>query len=222
MGPTAQKPEKVAAAAREALEELGELVDECRRFRLSLHGAASAAMAAEVHLGSGDAEAADGPLRLAVELYHDGGAPWSAATAELNLSQLARSRGDLAAAERYGRAAVEHNLDPELRVLDACWDEDEWKPVIAQAARAYGSSLMAVDDPRRAAQLLLSTAERVSDWPNQVPHAMMAGDAATALERAGRYVEAAAAFRRAADRRGLAGDHRRDQRPATARRRGAR
>ncbi len=263
-------PATAAAAARDALEELGELVDECRRFRLSLHGAASAAMAAEVHLGCGDAEAAEEPLRLAVSLYHDGGAPWSAATAELNLSQLARSRGDLAAAERYARAAVEHNLDlelrgpaammlaeaiwmqdgregeavapalaaaaafshrdgashdearaqlraaealavvgrhdeavalfePALRVLEDCWDEDEWKPVIAQAARAYGNSLMAVDDPRRAAELLLSTAERVRDWPNQVPHAMLAGDAATALERAGRYREAAAAFQRAAD-----------------------
>ncbi len=65
--PSTQKPEKVAAAARDALEELGELVDECRRFRLSLHGAASAAMAAEVHLGSGDADAAEEPLRQAVE-----------------------------------------------------------------------------------------------------------------------------------------------------------
>ena len=268
--PQAALAERVAAAARDALEELGELVDECRRFRLSLHGAASAAMAAEVRLGSGEPEAAEEPLLLAVSQYHDGGAPWSAATAELNLSQLARSRGELAAAERYARAAVEHNLDPELRgpaammlaeaiwlqdgregeavapalaaaaafahregaahdearaqlraaealavvgrhdeavalfepalrVLDACWDEGEWKPVIAQAARAYGNSLMAVDDPRRAAELLLSTAERVRDWPNQVPHAMLAGDAATALERASRYRDAAAAFQRAAD-----------------------
>lgn len=269
---SAQRPETVAvtAAAGDALEELSELIDECRRFRLSLHGAAVAGMAAEVRLGCGEAAAAEEPLRLAVQLYHDGGAPWSAATAELNLSQLARSRGELDAAERWARAAVEHNLDPELRGpaammlaeaiwlqdgreaeavapalaaaaafahrdgaahdearaqaraaealavvgrheeavtlfepalrrLDAQWDEDEWKPVIAQAARSYGNSLMAVDDPHRAAEVLLSTADRVSDWPNQVPHAMMAGDAATALERAGRYRDAAAAFQRAAD-----------------------
>jgi tetratricopeptide (TPR) repeat protein len=266
----ASSPERGEREAREALGELGELVEECRRFGVSLHGAAAAGMAAEIHLGRGEEERAEERLRQAVELYVEGGAPWSATSAELNLSQIARSRGDLAGSEQYARSAVEHNLDPELRgpaamllaeaiwlqdgregeavapalaaaaafarqpdgaddearaqlraaealatvrrdeeavalfepalrVLDARWDEDDWKPVIAQAARAYGNSLMAVGDPRRAAELLLGTAERVKDWPNQVPHAMMAADAATALERAGRHAEAAAAFQRAAD-----------------------
>jgi len=264
-------------AAREAIEELAELVEECRRFRVSLHGAAAAGMAAEIHLGRDDEAAAGASLRLAVELYLAGGAPWSATPAELNLSQIARTGGDLAAAERYARSAVEHNLDPELRgpaammlaeaiwlqdgreaeavapalaaaaafarqdggaddearaqvraaealamvgrddeavalfepalrVLDVHWAEDDWKPLIAQAARTYGNCLMAVGDPRRAAELLLGTAERVKDWPNQVPHAMMAADAATALERAGRSAEAAAAFQRAAQLWGTVGE----------------
>src|SRR5258708_40011324 len=58
---------------------------------------------------------------------------------------------------------------------------------------------MVVGDRRGAAELLLSTADRVSDWPNQVPHAMAAADAANALEQAGRFADAAAAFQRAAE-----------------------
>jgi len=262
--------ETMIAAAHEALGELNELIEECRRFASSLHGAAAAGMAAEVHLGCGETDAAERNLRLSVQLYLEGGAPWSAASAELNLSQIARSRGDLAASEQYARAAVEHNLDadlrgpaamllaeaiwlqdgreaeavapalaaaaafgrqqdgaadearaqlraaealavsgrdaeaaalfePALRVLDSRWGEEEWKPVIAQAARTYGNCLMAVGEPRAAAELLLNTAERVKDWPNQVPHAMIAADAAAALERAGRPADAAAAFERAAE-----------------------
>lgn len=265
-----QKPAIVAAAAREALDELVEVIEECRRFELSLHGAAAAAMAADVHLGCGEVEAAEERFRQAVELYLDGGAPWSTTTAELNLGRLERARGDFAAAERYARAAVEHNVDPALRgpaammlaeaiwfqggrageavapalaaaaafarqegaaadearaqlraaealaadgrhdeaaalfepalrTLEARWDEDEWKWLIAQAVRAYGSSLMASGDPRRAAELLLDSAERVKDWPNQIPHATMAADAAAALQRSGRPRDAAAAFQRAAD-----------------------
>src|SRR5882757_8855239 len=95
-----------AVAARAALDELRELIEECRRFEVSLHGAAAAGMAAEVHLGRGSTDAAEESLRLSVNLYLEGGAPWSASSAELNLSQIARSRGDLAAAERYARAAV--------------------------------------------------------------------------------------------------------------------
>ena len=259
----------LATAARDALAELHELVEECRSFGGSLYGAAAAGMAAHVRLGSGETTAAEQSLRRSVELYHEGGAPWCATAAELNLSRIARARGDLVAAERYARSAVEHNLDPALRgtaamlladaiwlqdgreaqavapalaaaaafarredgaddearaqlraaealtvagrpdeaialfepalkVVDARWDQDEWKPVIAQAARAYGNSLIASGDPRRAAELLLSTADRVKNWPNQVPHAMIAADAATALERAGRHADAAAAFQRAA------------------------
>ena len=258
-----------AAAARDALAELQELTEECQRFEVALYGAAAAAMAAHVRLGSGETKAAEQSLRLSVELYHEGGAPWCATAAELNLGRIARARGDLPTAERYARAAVEHNLDPALRgaaamllaeaiwlqdgreaeavapalaaaaafarregaadeearaqllaaealaaagrpeeaialfepalkVADAHWDRDEWKPVIAQAARAYGNSLIAAGDPRRAAELLLSTADRVKDWPNQIPHAMLAADAATALERAGRHADAVTAFERAA------------------------
>ncbi|MGH3417716.1 MAG: hypothetical protein ACRDSS_14695, partial [Actinocrinis sp.] len=90
-------------------------------------------------------------------------------------------------------------FEPALRVLEGLWDQDEWAPVVAQASRAYGNSLMAIGDPRRGAAVLLATAERIKDWPNQLPHAMTAADAATALERAGRGQDAAAAFERAAD-----------------------
>ncbi|HEU5355658.1 MAG TPA: hypothetical protein VFU65_14400 [Actinocrinis sp.] len=271
--PTSPDPDKgreaLAAAARDALAELRELTEECSRFAVALYGAAASGMAAHVRLGSGETESAEQSLRLSAELYHEGGAPWCATAAELNLGRIARTRGDLAAAERYARAAVEHNLDaslrgsaamllaeaiwlqdgreaeavapalaaaaafarqegrgdeetraqllaaealsvagrpeeaialfePALKTAQAHWDRDEWKPVIAQAARAYGNSLMAAGDPRRAAELLLSTADRVKSWPNQVPHAMLAADAATALERAGRLTDAAAAFERAA------------------------
>lgn len=271
--PPSPDPDKdrdaLAAAARDALAELHELTEECRRFEVALYGAAAAGMAAHVRLGSGETEAAEHSLRLSSELYHEGGAPWCATAAELNLGRIARARGEFLTAERYARAAVEHNLDtalrgsaamllaeaiwlqdgreaeavapalaaaaafarqegrgddetrahllaaealsvagrpeeaialfePALKNAEARWDQDEWKPVIAQAARAYGNSLMAAGDPRRAAELLLSTADRVKAWPNQVPHAMLAADAATALERAGRHTDAAAAFERAA------------------------
>ncbi len=89
-------------------------------------------------------------------------------------------------------------FEPALHALDALWGDEEWMPLIAQASRAYGNSLVAVGDPRRAAEVLLATAERVKDWPNQMPHAMIAADAATALERADRKLDAAAAFERAA------------------------
>ncbi|HEU5425960.1 MAG TPA: hypothetical protein VFU74_03765 [Actinocrinis sp.] len=272
--PPSPEPDKdraaaLAAAARDALAELHELAEECRRFEVALYGAAAAGMTAQVRLGGGEAEAAEQSLRRSTELYHEGGAPWCATAAELNLGRIACARGELPAAERYARAAVEHNLDPALRgsaamllaeaiwlqdgreseavapalaaaaafarqdgrgdeetrahllaaealsvagrpeeaialfepalkTAQARWDQDEWKPLIAQAARAYGNSLMAAGDPRRAAELLLSTADRVKAWPNQVPHAMLAADAATALERAGRPADAAAAFERAA------------------------
>ncbi len=138
-----------------------------------------------------EGEAIAPALAAAAAFAHREGGAHDEARAQLRAAEA------LAVIGRHDEAVA--LFEPALRVLDACWDEDEWKPVIAQAARTYGSSLMAVDDPRRAAELLLSTADRVSDWPNQVPHAMMAGDAATALERAGRYRDAAVAFQRAAD-----------------------
>ena len=271
--PPSPEPDKgrdaLAAAARDALAELHELTEECRRFEVALYGAAAAAMTAQVRLAAGEAQSAEQSLRLSTELYHEGGAPWCATAAQLTLGRIARARGEFPAAERYARAAVEHNLDtalrgsaamllaeaiwlqdgreseavapalaaaaafarqegrgdeetrahllaaealsvagrpeeaialfePALKTAQARWEQDEWKPVIAQAARAYGNSLIAAGDPRRAAELLLSMADRVKAWPNQVPHAMLAADAATALERAGRHADAAAAFERAA------------------------
>lgn len=261
--------ERSAAASRDALAELLDLVEECRRLGAWLHGAVAAGMASDLRLAADEADEAEGLLRLAADWYAAGGSPWSAASCELNLSQIARNRGDLLEAERLARLAVEHNLDPYLRgpaammladaiwfqdgregeavapalaaaaafgahedgaedeararlraaealtvvdrheeavglfepalaVLEAHWSEEQWKPVIAQAARAYGNCLLAVGDPRRAAELLLATADRVRDWPNQAPHAMIASDAAAALERAGQSSDAALAFQRAA------------------------
>lgn len=268
---------RATAAAHDALAELGDLVGECRRMGTWLHGAVAAGMASDVHLAADAPDEAENLLRLAVDWYAAGGSPWSAASCELNLSQLARNRGDLAAAERLARSAVEHNLDPYLRgpaammladaiwfqdgregeavapalaaaaafgaveggaqdeararlraaeafavvgrhqeavdlfqpalaVLDGHWAEEQWKPVIVQAARAYGASLLAVGEPRRAAELLLATADRVKDWPNQAPHAMIASDAATALERSGQSADAALAFERAAQIWGRIGE----------------
>ncbi len=268
---------RAAAAARDALAELSDLIGECRRMGTWLHGAVAAGMASDLHLAADAADEAESLLRLAVDWYVSGGSPWSAASCELNLSQLARNRGDLAEAERLARTAVEHNLDPYLRgpaammladaiwfqdgregeavapalaaaaafgaveggtqdeararlraaeayaivgrhqdavdlfepalaVLDSHWSEEQWKPVIAQAARSYGASLLAVGEPRRAAEVLLATADRVKDWPNQAPHAMIASDAATALERAGQAADAALAFERAAQIWGRIGE----------------
>jgi len=261
--------ERTAAASRDALAELLDLVEECRRLDAWLHGAVAAGMASDLRLAADEADEAEGLLRLAADWYAAGGSPWSAASCELNLSQIARNRGDLLEGERLARLAVEHNLDPYLRgpaammladaiwfqdgregeavapalaaaasfgaleggaedeararlraaealtvvgrheeavglfepalaVLEGHWAEEQWKPQIAQAARAYGNCLLAVGDPRRAAELLLATADRVKDWPNQAPHAMIASDAAAALERAGQSSDAALAFQRAA------------------------
>jgi hypothetical protein len=266
--------ERTAAAARDAVAELLDLVEECRRLGAWLHGAVAAGMASDLRLAADEADEAEGLLRLAADWYAAGGSPWSAASCELNLSQIARNRGDLLEAERLARLAVEHNLDPYLRgpaamtladaiwfqdgregeavapalaaaaayggveggaedeararlraaealaligrheeavglfepalaVLEGHWAEEQWKPLIAQAARAYGNSLLAVGEPRRAAELLLATADRVKDWPNQAPHAMIASDAAAALERAGQSSDAALAFQRAAQIWGL-------------------
>ncbi|HEU5333106.1 MAG TPA: hypothetical protein VFU73_10085 [Actinocrinis sp.] len=260
---------RTAAASRDALAELLDLVEECRRLAAWLHGAVAAGMASDLRLAADESDEAEGLLRLAADWYAAGGSPWSAASCELNLSQIARNRGDLPEAERLARLAVEHNLDPYLRgpaammladaiwfqdgregeavapalaaaesfgvleggaedeararlraaealtvvgrheeavglfepalaVLEGHWSEEQWKPLIAQAARAYGNCLLAVGDPRRAAELLLATADRVKDWPNQAPHAMIASDAAAALERAGQSSDAALAFQRAA------------------------
>lgn len=269
--------ERTAAASRDALAELLDLVEESRRLGAWLHGAVAAGMASDLRLAADEPDEAEALLRRAADWYAAGGSPWSAASCELNLSQLARNRGDLLEAERLARLAVEHNLDPYLRgpaammladaiwfqdgregeavapalaaaasfgaleggaedearahlraaealtvvgrheeavglfepalaVLEGHWAEEQWKPLIAQAARAHGNSLLAVGEPRRAAELLLATADRVKDWPNQAPHAMIASDAAAALERAGQSSDAALAFRRAAQIWGRLGE----------------
>jgi tetratricopeptide (TPR) repeat protein len=265
---SAAAQDRFGRAARAALAELRDVFDEAGGYGECLHAAAAAGMAAQVHIGLGDTGAAETSLRHCAELFRRGGAPWCATAAELALSRLALARGEPSAAERHARAAVEHNLEPELRgpaamalaealwlqpgreteaaapalaaaaafsaqqagddearaqlraaeslavagraaeaialfetalpALSRHWEEADWKALLAQAARAHGNCLIAVGEPWRGAELLLETAERVSHWPNQAPHALLAADAAIALEHAGRPDDAVAAFERAA------------------------
>ncbi len=68
---------------------------------------------------------------------------------------------------------------------------------VVQARQLSGWCLLALGEPREAAQALLSGAEIAKAWPNQLAHAALAHDAGAALEAAGMFEEARTAYERA-------------------------
>jgi tetratricopeptide (TPR) repeat protein len=146
-----------------------------------------------VHLRRGGEDGAAAAEALTAAHLFDGFDPDAAIRA--------RRRAALAF-ERDGRPAeAAALLESVLPDLDEQGDPEEIAPVRHQ----YGRCLHALGEHREAARMFISAAGLVRDWPDQVPHASLTHEAGDALEAAGLSRDAEAAYRRAAELWGVAG-----------------
>ncbi|MFD4524272.1 tetratricopeptide repeat protein [Streptomyces sp. NPDC058470] len=101
----ALRPEAAETAARELLALAEPHVED---VRLASRAAEAQAMLGELAARAEDAEKAAELLGRAVETYVSAGLPWFAVEHEARLAGIALHRGDMEAAERAARAALEH------------------------------------------------------------------------------------------------------------------
>ncbi|MEV7340144.1 tetratricopeptide repeat protein [Streptomyces sp. NPDC093544] len=103
------QPGDAAGAAEVAARELLALAEpHVEDVRLASRAAEAQAMLGELAARAEDAEKAAELLGLAVETYVSAGLPWFAVEHEARLAGIALHRGDMEAAERAARAALEH------------------------------------------------------------------------------------------------------------------
>jgi tetratricopeptide (TPR) repeat protein len=163
--------------ARTALDEAGGPV--VPHVRASLYRLRAQA---EWLLGERDADVVDHALAAAHQL--DATAPGEAVHARLLAARAFHRQ------RRYVQAtALLETVLPELA------DPDD----LVQARRLAAACLREQGEPLAAAQLLLAAASVAADWPDQTAHAMLAHDAASALQSAGHAAEAEQAFARAGE-----------------------
>ncbi|MFD6305082.1 tetratricopeptide repeat protein [Streptomyces sp. NPDC060223] len=101
----ARRPEAAETAARELLALAEPHVEDPR---LASRAAEAQAMLGELAARAGDTERAAELLGRAVETYVSAGLQWFAVEHEARLAGIALHRGDMEAAERAARAALEH------------------------------------------------------------------------------------------------------------------
>ncbi|MFJ2827147.1 tetratricopeptide repeat protein [Streptomyces sp. NPDC087263] len=101
----ALRPEAAETAARELLALAEPHVEDAR---LASRAAEAQAMLGELAARAEDTEKAAELLGRAVETYVSAGLPWFAVEHEARLAGIALHRGDIEAAERAARAALEH------------------------------------------------------------------------------------------------------------------
>lgn len=134
------------AAAEEAVRELLALTEpHTADVRLASRAAEALGMLGELAARGGDTEAAAELLTRSAAAYVAAGLPWFAVEQEARLTRAARQLGDLEAAERVGRAALEHGapyLEPmghaqlHLQLAEVLGESGQFAPAAEHALQA--------------------------------------------------------------------------------------
>ncbi|MEW2401564.1 tetratricopeptide repeat protein [Streptomyces sp. NPDC046862] len=133
-------------AAEEAARELLALTEpHTADVRVASRAAEAHGMLGELAARGGDARAAAELLAHSAEAYVAAGLPWFAVEQEARLTRAARHLGDLATAERAGRAALEHGgpyLEPmghaqlNLQLAEVLSEAGQFAPAAEHALHA--------------------------------------------------------------------------------------